>query len=79
MEKIGRTYLVKNEEIFNREKEERNIAHKIKTRKVNWICHFLFRTCPLKCVIAEMAEGKIEGTRTRRRRHKELLNCLKKR
>jgi len=73
MEKFGRTYLVKNEEVLYRVKEERNIAHNIKRWKINWICYFLFRSCSLKCVIAEMAEGKIEGTRTRRRRHKELL------
>jgi len=30
MEKIGPTYLVKNEEVLNRVKEERNVARKIK-------------------------------------------------
>jgi len=30
MEKISQTYLVKNEEVLNRMKEESNFAHKIK-------------------------------------------------
>jgi hypothetical protein len=35
MEKIGWTDRVKNEEVLNRVKEERNIIHTIKRRKAN--------------------------------------------
>jgi hypothetical protein len=55
MEKISRTHRVRNEEVLHRIKEERNIVHTIKIRKVNWIGHFLRRNCLLKHDI----EGKI--------------------
>jgi hypothetical protein len=48
---------VKNEEVLQRVKEERNILHNIKRRKANWIGHILRRNCLLQHVI----EGKIEG------------------
>jgi ribosomal 50S subunit-associated protein YjgA (DUF615 family) len=32
-----------NEEVLHRVKEERNISHTIKRRKVNWIGHILRR------------------------------------
>jgi hypothetical protein len=35
-------------EVLWRVKEERNILHTIKRRKVNWIGHILRRNCPLK-------------------------------
>jgi ribosomal 50S subunit-associated protein YjgA (DUF615 family) len=43
MEKISWT-----EEVLHRVKEERNIVHKIKRRKANWIGHILRRNCHLK-------------------------------
>jgi hypothetical protein len=57
MEKIIWADRVKNEEVLHRVKEERNILHKIKRRKANWIGHILRRNCLLKHVI----EGKLEG------------------
>jgi hypothetical protein len=47
---------VRNEEVLQRDKEERNILHTIKRRKANWIGHILSRNCFLKHVI----EGKRE-------------------
>jgi hypothetical protein len=39
MEKIDWTDSVRNEEILNRVKEDRNIVHTIKRRKANWIVY----------------------------------------
>jgi hypothetical protein len=57
MEKISWTECVRNV-VLHRVKEEWNILHTIKIRKVNWIGYILHRNCLLKHVI----EGKIEGT-----------------
>jgi hypothetical protein len=48
---------VRNEEVLHGVKVERNILHKINSRKAAWIGHSLRRNCLLKQVI----EGKIEG------------------
>jgi hypothetical protein len=56
MEKISWTNRVRNEEVLLRVSEQRNIIHKIKRRKDNWIGHILRRNCLLKHII----EGKIE-------------------
>jgi hypothetical protein len=64
---------VNNEAVLHRIKEERNILHTIRRRKANWIAHILRRNCLLSHII----EGKIIGTKTRGRRHKELLDDLK--
>jgi hypothetical protein len=72
MEKINRTDRVKNE-VFHRVKEEGNVLYTIDRRKANWIGHILRRNCFLKHV----NEGKIEGTRRRGSRHKQLLDGLK--
>jgi hypothetical protein len=48
---------VKNEEVLQKVKEERNNLHTIKCRKTDWIIHILRRNCLLRHVI----EGKIEG------------------
>jgi hypothetical protein len=50
MEKIIWMGCVRNEEVL-RVKEERNILHKIKKRKVNWIGDTFLRNCLLKHVI----------------------------
>jgi len=55
MEMNSWTYYVKNAEVLDRLKEEGNILHTIKRRKVNWIGYILQRNCLLKQVI----EGKI--------------------
>jgi hypothetical protein len=50
-----------------------NILHTIEKRKYNCIGHVLRRNCLLKHVIEE----KVEATRTRGRRRKQLLDDLK--
>ena len=55
MEKISWTDHVRNEEVLLRVKEQRNILHEIRKRKVNRIGHILRRNCLLQRVI----EGKI--------------------
>jgi len=46
------------EKCYLRVKEVRNILHRVKMRKVNWIGHILYRNCLLTLVI----EGKREGS-----------------
>jgi len=53
---ISWTDHVKNEEVFRRVKEERNILNRMNRRKANWLDKALRRNCILKHVI----EGKIE-------------------
>jgi hypothetical protein len=60
VEEIGWTYHVKNKEVLQRDKEERNILHKIKRRKSNWVGYTLLRNCLLKHV----TDGKVEGGET---------------
>jgi hypothetical protein len=57
MEEIIWTDRVRNEEVLRKGKEENNILHKIKRRKVNWIGYMLRRNCLIRYVI----EGKIYG------------------
>jgi len=61
--------------LLHRVKEERNILHTIKKRKVNSIGHILRMNSLLNHVI----EGKIEGRKTekRGRRSKQPLDDLK--
>jgi hypothetical protein len=75
MENISWTDHVRNKEVLQRVKEERNILYKIKSRKANWIGHILRRNCLLK----HMIEGRLEGTEMtgRQRRRKQLLDDLK--
>jgi hypothetical protein len=77
MEKISWTNRVRNEKVLHRVKEERNILHKIKRRKANWIGYILRRNCLLKHVTEGKLEGRIEMTRRRGRRRKQLLHDLK--
>jgi hypothetical protein len=65
---------MKYEEVLHRVKEERDILHTIKRRKNNWFGHIFRRICLIKHVIKENTEGKIEGTRRRGRRRKQLMN-----
>ena len=75
MEKIVWTDRVRNEEVLHTVKEKRNILHKIKWRKANWIGYILRRNCFLK----HITEGKINVTRRRgENRRKQLLDNLKK-
>jgi hypothetical protein len=74
LEKIIWTDRVRDEEVLQRIKEERNIVHTIKRRKANWIGHILRRNCLLKHVIEGKIEGRIEVTGRRGIRRKQLLD-----
>jgi len=50
---------LKNEEVLQRIKEEREVLPATKQRKAKWIGHILRKNCLLKHVI----KGKTEGTR----------------
>jgi hypothetical protein len=76
MEKISWTNHVRNEEVLLRVSEQRNILHEIGIRKANWIGHVLRRNCLLKEVIEGKIKGRIEVTRRRGRRRKQLLDTL---
>ena len=56
MEKISWSDHVRNDEVLQRVKEERNIIHTINRRKSNWLGHILRRNCLPKHVI----KGRIE-------------------
>jgi hypothetical protein len=68
---------VRNEEILHRVKEERNILHKLKRRKIKWIGHMLRRNCLLKNVIEGNLEDRSEMTGSRGRRFKQQLDDVK--
>jgi hypothetical protein len=57
---------VRKEEILHRVKEDRNILHTIKRRKVNWIGHIWSKNCLLKHVKEGKVEGRIEVAVTMR-------------
>ena len=65
MEKINWTDLVRDEEVIQRAKEERNILRTMR-RKGNWIGHNSCRNCLLKHVIDATIEGRSDG-RTRKK------------
>jgi hypothetical protein len=73
------TDYVRNEEVLLRVSEQRNILHEIRKRKTNWIGHILRRNCLLKEVIEGKIKGRIEVTRRRGRRRKNLLDDLEDR
>jgi hypothetical protein len=79
MEKISWTDHVRNEEVLLRVKEQRNILHEIRKRKVNWIGHILRRNCLLQRVIEGKIKGGLEVTGRRGRRGRKLLGDLKER
>jgi hypothetical protein len=54
---ISRTNRVRNVEVLQGVKEERNVVHTVKRRMDNWIGHSLRRNCLLKHVIG----GKMAG------------------
>jgi len=58
MEKINWTDRVKNEEVLERVKEEKNNPQTIKRRKANWIGHILRRNCLVKHVVEGKSDGK---------------------
>ena len=59
--------------------DQRNILHKIRKRKANWIGHTLRRNCLLKQAIERKIKGEIEVARRQGRRRKKLLDDLKDR
>jgi len=79
MEKISWTDHVRNEDVLLRVKEQRNILHEKRKRKVNWIGHILRRNCLLQRVIEGKIQGRIEVTGRRGRRRRKLLDKLKER
>ena len=79
MEKISWTDHVRNEEVFLRVNEQRNILHEIRKRTANWIGHILCKNCLLKQVIEGKIKGEMEVARRRGRRRKKLLDGLKDR
>jgi hypothetical protein len=74
MEKISWTDHVRDEDVLLRVKEQRNILHEIRKRKVNW-GHILRRNCFLQRVI----EGGIEVTGRQGRRRRKPLDDLRER
>jgi hypothetical protein len=60
IQKISWTDHVRNEELLQTVKEDRNILHTIKRRKANCIGHIECRNCLLKLIIEGNLEGKIE-------------------
>jgi len=79
MEKISWTDHVRNDEVLLRVKEQRNILHETRKRKDNWIGHIFRSNCLLQRVIEGKTKGGIEVTGRRGRRHRKLLDDLKKR
>jgi hypothetical protein len=77
MEKISWTDCVRNEEVLHRVKDEWNTPHTILRTKVNRMGHVLRRICLLKHINKGKIEGRIEVTRRRGRRCKELRSDRK--
>jgi hypothetical protein len=77
MEKISWTDRVLNEEVLHRDKEEKNILHRVKRGKANWIGQNLHVNCLLKHVIGGKIEGRIEVMGRRGRRREQLLSGFK--
>ena len=76
MEKISWTDRVRSEVVLLRVKEQRDILHTVKRRKVKRIGHIVCRNCLLKNIIEGKVEGRIEVTGRRGRRRKQLLDDL---
>jgi hypothetical protein len=77
MEKISWTDHVRNEELLHGVREQRNILHEIRKRKVNWIGHILRRNCLLQRVIEGNIKEGIEMTGRQGRRLRKLLDDFK--
>ena len=77
MEKSSCSDRVKNVDVLQRVKEERNIVHATVQKKANWIGHILPRNCLLKHVIEGKKEGRTEATEKRGTGCKLLIQDLK--
>jgi hypothetical protein len=69
---------VRNAEVLQRVKEERNILQTVRIKKDNWNCHTLRKNFPLKHPIKGKIEERIEVTERRRRRSKGMGEGIKK-
>jgi hypothetical protein len=69
---------VRNAEVLQRVKEERNVLQTVSRKKDNWICHTLHKNFRLKHPIKGKTEERTEVTERRGRRIKRLLDGLKK-
>jgi hypothetical protein len=69
---------VKNVEVLQRVKEERNIVHATLRKKANWISHISRRNCLLKQVIEGKIEGRTEATERGGTGCKQLIQALRK-
>ena len=78
-ERISWTDHVRNEKVLLRVKEQRNILHEIRKRKVNWIGHILHRNCLLQRVTEGNIQRGIEVTGRQERSRRKLLDDLKER
>ena len=54
MEKVSWTDRVRNDEVLHTVKEERNVLHRMKRRKDNWIGHIWRRNCLRNGILKEM-------------------------
>jgi hypothetical protein len=68
---------VRNEEVLQRAKEDRNILQTIQERKAKQVFHILHINCLLKHVTEGKKEGRIEVTGIERKRSKQLLHEFK--
>jgi ppGpp synthetase/RelA/SpoT-type nucleotidyltranferase len=58
--------IARKHEVRQRVKEESNIAHKTKRRKVDCVDHILLKNCILKHVTEGNIEGRISDGKTRK-------------
>jgi hypothetical protein len=79
MENISWIDYVRNEDVLLRVKEQRNILHKIRKRKANWIGHILRRNCILQWITEGKIQGRLEVTGRQGGRRRKLLDDLKER
>jgi hypothetical protein len=77
MEKISWTDRVRNEEVLQSVKEERNILQTINRSEANCIGHILRGNCLLKHAVEGKLERMIEMIERRGRRRKQLQDDLK--
>ena len=73
MEEMSWNNPLRNEEVLQRVKEERNISQTIKRRNANRTCYILHRNCFLKHILERNIEGRMEVVGRWGRRHKQLL------
>jgi hypothetical protein len=68
---------MRNEEVLQRVKEEKNILHTIRRRNAKWIGHILCRICLLTHSIEGKVAGRIEVARRRGGRRTHIPDDLK--